>query len=44
MDLKQYITSVQDFPIKGVSFNDVTTLLNNGEAFHQSIQDLTERP
>lgn len=40
MDLKQYITSVQDWPIKGVSFKDVTTLLNNGDAFHQSIQDL----
>jgi adenine phosphoribosyltransferase len=40
MDLKQYITSVQDFPIKGVSFKDVTTLLNHGEAFHESIQQL----
>ncbi len=40
MDLKKYIAAVQDWPIKGVSFKDVTPLLNDGQAFHQSIQDL----
>jgi adenine phosphoribosyltransferase len=42
MDLKKYIAVVQDWPIKGVSFKDVTPLLNHGEAFHQSIQDLAK--
>lgn len=40
MDLKSYIAAVQDWPIPGVSFKDVTPLLNNGEAFHHAIQTL----
>jgi adenine phosphoribosyltransferase len=40
MNLKDYITAVPDWPIKGVSFKDVTPLLNHGEAFHQAIQSL----
>jgi adenine phosphoribosyltransferase len=42
MDLKKFIAVVQDWPIKGVSFKDVTPLLNDGQAFHQSIQDLAK--
>lgn len=33
MDLKQYITIVPDWPKKGVLFKDITTLMDNGEAF-----------
>jgi adenine phosphoribosyltransferase len=40
MDLKSLITSVQDWPIKGVSFKDVTPLLKHGDGFHQAIEDL----
>jgi adenine phosphoribosyltransferase len=36
-DLKQFIHEVKDFPVPGVSFKDVTGLLANGEAFHQTI-------
>ncbi len=36
------IRSIQDFPIKGINFRDVTTLLSNGEAFHQVIMDLNK--
>lgn len=33
MDLKQYISEVQDWPIPGVSFKDITTIMDNGEAY-----------
>jgi adenine phosphoribosyltransferase len=42
MDLKKYISEVQDFPIPGVSFKDVTPLLNDGEAFSYAIQELVK--
>jgi len=33
MDLKQYISEVQDWPIPGVSFKDITSIMDNGEAY-----------
>ena len=33
MNYKDYIESIQDFPIKGILFRDITPLLANGEAF-----------
>ncbi len=33
MDLKQYISEVPDWPIPGVSFKDITTIMDNGEAY-----------
>ncbi|MBU8879520.1 adenine phosphoribosyltransferase [Bacillus sp. FJAT-29790] len=33
MDLKQYITIVQDWPKPGIQFKDITTLMDNGEAY-----------
>jgi adenine phosphoribosyltransferase len=33
MDLKQYITIVPDWPKPGIKFKDITTLMDNGEAF-----------
>jgi len=42
MDLKPFIAAVQDWPIKGVSFKDVTPLLKNGPAFHDAIQSLVK--
>lgn len=33
MDLKQYITIVPDWPKTGILFKDITTLMDNGEAF-----------
>jgi adenine phosphoribosyltransferase len=41
MDLKTYIREIQDFPVKGVLFRDITPLLKNPEAFRQSIDTLT---
>ena len=33
MDLKQYVSEVQDWPKPGVSFKDITTIMDNGEAY-----------
>lgn len=42
MDLKKYIWDVEDFPIKGVTFKDITPLLNNAKAFKQSIDEMAK--
>ena len=33
MDLKQYVSEVEDWPKKGVSFKDITTIMYNGPAY-----------
>lgn len=33
MDLKKYITIVEDWPKPGIRFKDITTLMDNGEAY-----------
>lgn len=35
--LRKHIRDVPDFPIPGIMFRDITTLLANGEAFRQTI-------
>lgn len=42
MDLKSKIREVPDWPIKGVSFKDITTLLQDGKTFQYVINKLTE--
>lgn len=42
-DLEQYIRNVPDFPIPGIQFKDITTLLRDGQAFHQVIDILAAR-
>ncbi|MFD1705512.1 adenine phosphoribosyltransferase [Siminovitchia sediminis] len=42
MDLKQYITIVPDWPQKGVLFKDITTLMDNGEAFRYATDQIVE--
>lgn len=37
MDLKKYIADIYDFPIEGILFRDVTPLMNDGEAYHYTI-------
>lgn len=41
-ELKKKIREVQDFPIPGVSYKDITTLLKDGEAFHAAIRQLAD--
>ena len=37
------IRDIQDFPVRGIIFRDITTLLKDGEAFHESIDKLAAR-
>ncbi len=39
MDLKQKIREIKDFPKEGVSFKDITTLMQDGEAFKYAIDE-----
>ena len=43
MDLyEKFIRTVNDFPIPGIKFRDITPLLSDGDAFHQVIMDLNK--
>ena len=41
-DYDKYIATVKDFPIKGIEFKDITTLIHDAKAFNQCINDLTD--
>ena len=43
MDLKETIRSIPDWPIKGVIFRDLTTLMQNPQAFKASCDILYDR-
>ncbi len=43
MDLKKAIRSITDWPIKGVIFRDLTTLMKDPEAFKESCDVLYDR-
>lgn len=43
MKLTDYIRTVPDFPIPGILFYDITTLIENGKAFKETIRQLAER-
>jgi len=42
-DLKQSIRSIPDFPKPGIDFKDITTLLQHGPTFRQSIDVFVDR-
>jgi len=42
MDFKEKVRVILDFPEKGIRFKDITTLLNDGDAFHQAIDALAD--
>ncbi len=42
MDLAGLIRDVPDFPIEGILFKDVTTLLKDGQAFRETIRRLAD--
>ena len=42
MDLKKYIADVQDFPIEGILFRDITPLMANGEAFGEACNQIAD--
>ena len=39
-DLQKYIRNVPDFPVEGIQFKDITTLIKDGELFAQSVDYL----
>jgi adenine phosphoribosyltransferase len=40
MDLASLVRNIPDFPVKGIQFKDVTTLLREPEAFNQAIVEM----
>ncbi|MEB1808052.1 MAG: adenine phosphoribosyltransferase [Bacillaceae bacterium] len=40
MDFKQYITIVEDYPKEGIRFKDITTLMQDGQAYKKAIEEL----
>jgi len=42
-DLKQFIRDVQDFPKKGVTFKDITTLLKESDKFRAAVDAIADK-
>jgi len=42
IDLKDKIRNIPDFPVTGIQFKDITTLLKDKKAFKYSIDELTK--
>ncbi|WP_243290665.1 adenine phosphoribosyltransferase [Bacillus sp. FJAT-47783] len=40
MDLKQFVTIVPDFPKEGIQFKDITTLMDNGDAYKYATDEI----
>lgn len=40
MDFKNYIADIQDFPIPGILFRDITPLMADGEAFREASEEI----
>ncbi|BAF59225.1 MAG: adenine phosphoribosyltransferase [Pelotomaculum sp.] len=43
MDLKKKIREVPDFPREGINYKDISTLLLDGEAYRQAVQELARQ-
>ena len=42
MDLKKKIRNIPDFPVKGIQFKDITTLLRDKDAYHYCVNQITQ--
>ena len=42
MDLKQFVTVVPDYPKPGIQFKDITTLIDNGDAYRYATDQIVE--
>ena len=40
--MKKYVRTILDYPVKGIQFRDITTLLQNAGHFKQVIDEMTE--
>jgi adenine phosphoribosyltransferase len=43
IDLKKHVRNIPDFPKPGILFRDVTTLIQNGEAFKESVDLIVKK-
>ena len=41
-NLKNLIRNIPDFPVKGIQFKDITTLLENAQALHEAAAIITD--
>lgn len=42
MDLKQYVTTVEGWPKEGISFKDITSLMDNGPAYKYATNQIVK--
>jgi adenine phosphoribosyltransferase len=42
MELKEYVRTIEDYPIKGISFKDITTLLKEPVAFKNVVDQISD--
>lgn len=42
MDLKQYVSVVENWPKEGISFKDITTIMDNGPAYKYATDQIVE--
>ena len=42
LDLKKHIRNVEDFPIPGIKFRDITSLIEAPEPFRKTCKELTK--
>ncbi|MFX4306450.1 adenine phosphoribosyltransferase, partial [Exiguobacterium sp. A1_3_1] len=42
MEFKQHIKEVENWPKEGISFKDITSLMQNGPVYKQSVDALVE--
>ena len=40
--MKEYVRTILDYPVKGIEFRDITTLLQNAGHFKKVIDEMTE--
>ena len=40
--MKDFVRTIQDYPIKGIQFRDITTLLQKADLFHDLIDEMTK--
>ncbi|MCG7336949.1 adenine phosphoribosyltransferase [Sporosarcina sp. ACRSM] len=42
MDLKNYVTIVPDYPKEGISFKDISTIMDNGKAYKYATDEIVK--
>ena len=40
--MKEFVRTILDYPVKGIQFRDITTLLQNSKHFEKVINQMTE--